>query len=221
MPKRPSTISRPTIFDKLLLAASTSRYVDGIWVGSYRRPSDLRRVDDALLLIKQWSPLHYSRVRRDLARIWIYITPGARAHYSARLDACVLDERWVTNSIVEELASMIIHEASHARLEHLGIDYKEEERSRIEKFCFRRQLAFVAKLPDSKELQDELKRSVDWYGGNKEWFSDANFVRREKEGVVEALRYIDAPQWVIRLFPAARSLVNKIQRFCQGTTQSM
>src|SRR6188508_1363170 len=152
MPKQQRDVARPGLLDRIQLAMSTSRYVDGIWVGSFRTPSDLRRVEDALSLIKQYSPLQYSRVTRDLARIWVFVLSDAGAQYNHSLNACMLDERYVTNSTVERIASTIVHEATHARLERLRITYDEKFRSRIELICLRRELAFVTKLPNAAEL---------------------------------------------------------------------
>lgn len=196
---------------KFLLSWSEGRSVDGLWVGAWRRNSDLSRVEDALRIIKQHSPLHYSRVVRDLKRVWVYVLIGVWAEYDSSVDACVLDERHVANSSVERIASTIVHEATHARLERLGIKYKEELRSRIETICFRRELAFVSKLPNGSELQDDLLRSVEWYGANNEWFSDTSFRDRDKQGAADMLRYVEAPEWFIRTAPTVRAIVSRIR----------
>lgn len=215
MPKQQTDGPRPGIIDRIQLALSTSRDVDGIWVGSWRTPSDLRRVEDALVLIKQHSALHYSRVMRDLARVWVFVLPNGTAQYEHSLNACLLDERYVANSTLERIASTIIHEATHARLDALGITYEEGLRSRIETICLRRELAFVTKLHNNAELQDELMRSVEWYGTNNAWFSDANFRERGNQGTAEALRYVETPEWLIRKGPMIKSLVSGIRRLYQ------
>jgi hypothetical protein len=186
--------------DKIMLSQSASSYVDGLWVGSWRTPSDLKRIEKALLLIKQSSPLQYLRVISDLTRVWVFVLPNARAEYRCSLNACMLDERHVAESAIERIALSIIHEATHARLERLGIPYKEQLRPRIEIICFRRELAFVAKLPNGigAELREELLRMVAWYGSNNEWFSNTNFRERHDRGNFEALRYIGTPEWLIR-----------------------
>src|SRR5882672_5312369 len=128
---------RPRLLDRMQLAMSTARHVDGIWIGSWRTPEDLTRVERALLLVKQHSPLHYSRIISDLERIWIFLLPDGLAEYNHSLKACVLDERYVADSAtsVEQIASTIVHEATHARLERYGIRYQEDQRARIEAIC--------------------------------------------------------------------------------------
>ena len=95
---------KPSAVDKLGLWLSTSRTIDGLWVGSFARDWEnergenereitLRRVEDALHLIKLYDPLSYSRVTRDLKRIWVNLVPHADACYERSLQACVFDER--------------------------------------------------------------------------------------------------------------------------------
>jgi hypothetical protein len=101
----------PRLTDKFYLAASAARHVDGVWIGSYWGPELLPRIESALLLVKQYSPLHYARLRRDLDRIWIYLLPHAAAEYHASINACVIDKRYIANldTSVEELATTILH----------------------------------------------------------------------------------------------------------------
>jgi hypothetical protein len=156
MSKQRKRISRPGVFERIELAWSTGRHVDGIWIGSWRTPEDLRRIEAALLLIKQHSRIHYSRVIHNLARVWVRVLLGPRAEYDDPLKACVLDERYVSSASLESLAATIVHETTHARLARCGFEYKEGMRSRIEAVCHRRELDFAAKLPDSTDLQHEI-----------------------------------------------------------------
>src|SRR5438067_2160710 len=127
--------ARPRIADKIELAMSVGRHLDGIWIGSARRiPEDLMRVEGALLLIQQHSPLDYARILRELERIWVTLSFHGLGEYRHSLRACILDERYVADPAtnVEQIASTIVHEATHARLERYGIGYKQELRTRIE-----------------------------------------------------------------------------------------
>jgi hypothetical protein len=211
--KRNARPPRPSLKYRLQLALSTGRYVGGVWVGSWRTPSDLRRIEDALLLIKQYGPIHYSRVVRELARIWVFVLSHAgRAEYEGSLRACLLDERYVAGATPEQVASSIVHEATHARLARCGIEYEEELRARIEAVCLRRQRAFVAKLPGGAELQREIERSLEWYGTNTEWFSNENFRRRHNEGVDEALRYMGTSERQIKIILRLRFAIAWLRR---------
>jgi hypothetical protein len=173
---------RPSLIDRISLAASSGRQVDGIWIGTYFAPEHLPCVEHALLLVKQHSPLHYSRII-----IWIFLLPDGLAEYKHSIRACVLDERFVADSAtsVERIASAIVHEATHARLERHGVGYAEDQRARIEAICFRRELAFALRLPDSARLQQDIAGYLDWYPANPDYFRDAPAIERHANGEIE------------------------------------
>jgi len=193
---------RPRLIDRLALAMCTARRVDGIWIGSWGRTpeEDLTRVEGALLLIQQHSPLDHARIVRELERIWVSLSFRGLGEYKHSLKACILDERYVADpaTTIERIASTIMHETTHARLERYGIGYKEYLRTRTEAICFRRQLAFAVRLPYSAELQQEIIRCLEWYQANPDFFRDANFRESHTAGGIEALRYVGAPDLLIR-----------------------
>ena len=159
----------------------------------------LRRVEDALRLIKDHDSLHYLRVVHNLERVWVHLIPGALGQYDPSLGTCVLDERFVLSetTTLERIASTIVHEATHARLDKWGIRYVEKERSRIEAICLRRELNFAARLPGSDSFQEEIASTLEWYTGNNDYFSDVNFRERDDQGNVETLRHLGTPDWLI------------------------
>jgi len=193
----------PSYADRIRLWLSTKREVDGFWVGSMEDDpyQGLRRVEDALQLIKRHDPLNYLRVTRNLDKIWVHLIPSAEAHYERTLNACVLDERYLLKEemTLDRIASTIVHEATHARLERWGIVYEEESRYRIESICLRRELNFLTKLPDSEHLKEEIARALEWCATDRDHLSDASFREREDQGQLETLRYLGAPSWVVRL----------------------
>jgi hypothetical protein len=193
--------ARPNLFERFELWCSTGRDVDGVWVGTFEDETRLRRVEDALQLMKQQSPLHYSRVTRSLDRIWVRLVPNARGNYSRRLNACELDERFVVReeTTLERIASIIVHECTHSRLERWGIAYDEARRHRIEAICLRRELNFVSGLTGCEALEGSLKQSLDHYSDNAEFFSDMNLQQRFHDGSVETLRHLGVPNWLVVL----------------------
>jgi hypothetical protein len=116
------------------------------------------------------------------------------------LNACVFDERFALaeTTTLQKIASTIIHEATHARLDGWGIDYDEASRYRIEAICIRRELNFLTKLPDSEHLQEEIAYALEWYATKQDYFSDRNHRELDDQGAPEALRYLGAPDWFVR-----------------------
>lgn len=217
---------KPAVIDRLELWSSTSRNIDGLWVGTMEgRPhSGLRRIEEALQLIKNHAPLHHARVINNLQRIWVRLLPGDIAHYERSLKACVFDERYLLQeaTTIEWIASTIVHEATHARLEQWGVMYEEKKRVRIEAICIRRERNFIAKLQQGEALQEEVARRLEWCAVDHDHYSDASFAQREAEGQMEMLRYLGAPDWVfgfamklraVRLW--AYHVVGRVRRLAQ------
>ena len=173
----------------------------------------MTRVEGALLLIKQHSPLDYARITRELERIWVSLSFHGLGEYNHSLRACVLDERYVADpaTTVEQIASTIVHETTHARLERCGIEYEEPLRTRIEAICFRRELAFAVRLPDSAELQQGIARCLEWYQANPDQFSDAHFQEGHTAGGIEAMRYLGIPDWLIRAISMSLALISRVR----------
>jgi hypothetical protein len=159
----------------------------------------LHRVEDALRLIKRHDPLNYSRIIHNLDRIWVHLIPSAAAHYERTLNACVLDERYVLEETMtlERIASTIVHEATHARLEGWGITYEEKSRYRIEAICLRRELNFLIKIPDGGPLREARARALEWCASDQDRLSDASFRKRQDLGSRETLRYLNMPNWLV------------------------
>jgi hypothetical protein len=198
------------------MAMSTARRVDGIWIGSWGRTpeEDLTRIEGALSLIQQHSPLDHARILRELERIWVDLSFHGLAEYKHSLRACILDERYLADpaTTIERIASTIVHEATHARLERYGIGYKAELRARIEAICFRRELAFAVRLPNSPELQQQIAQSLEWYQANPDFFSDATFRERDTAGGIEALRHVGVPDLLIRAMLDLKSILNQARK---------
>lgn len=200
---------KPAVIDRLFLRwMSTGHDIDGLWVGtteSNPHPA-LHRVEDALQLIKTQSPFHYARILRQLTRVWVHLVPSANALYNSSLNACVFDERFVLRqtTTLEEIASAIVHEATHARMDRWGVEYTERDRYRIEAICLRRELDLITKLPNSEALAEGIERTLEWCNTETTYFLDASFQERHEAGAVETLRYLKVPEWLISVLSRLR-----------------
>jgi len=197
---------RPSLFDKFgLWLSNSSECVDGLWVGAWETTAKgetaLRRVKEALLLIKSNDRLRYDRLFCDLERVWVRVLPGDLGSFNEALNMCVLDSRFVLAEAtsLEVIASTIVHEATHARLSHCGIRYERTLRPRVEAVCFRRELAFAAKLPNGEQVRERAQRMLALCTSDDFW-TDAAFRERHVEGSLNALRHLGTPDWLVRLF---------------------
>lgn len=212
--RRDFPATKPSLVERMDLWLSKGHVVDGIWVGSF--PSDaepaIQRIEDALRLIESSAPLHYRRIKNNLARIWVQLVPHGAGCYLHSLNACLLDERIVNSetTTVEWIASVIVHEATHARLEKLGIRYHEAVRQRIERICARRELDFARHLSGVDALQQEILWRLDQENAS---YTNEKMWEKTEQGNAEILRHLGTPEWTIILVFRARNLVNGIRRF--------
>src|SRR5277367_1636964 len=79
-----------------------------------------------------------------------------------------------------------------------GASATMRRRARIEAMCLRRELNFIANLPDSEPLREQKARTLEWCVCDHDYFSDANFQQRNQQGSAETLRYLGTPDWLIR-----------------------
>ena len=194
---------RPRLSDRIMLRFSRSRYLDGLWIGTWETEAEpiLQRIEQALQLIKRNDHIRYDRLLRDLQRVWVLLLPSSIAIFEYGIYTCEIDTRYclAETTTPELLAAVIVHEATHARLRHCGIGYEEAQRPRIEEICLRREIAFGAKLPNGEAVRDQAERTLALCATGGYWTSAA-FRDRYIEGGVEILRYVGAPGWLTRIF---------------------
>jgi len=206
---------RLNLFYRLILSWSTGRHVDGLWIGTWEDKPEpiLGRVEEALSLIKRYDRVRYDRLLRDLQRVWVILLPSSLGCFNPRISSCEIDVRYLLaeTTTPQTIASTIVHEATHARLWHLGFGYDEALRPQIEAICMRRQIAFAAKLPDGAAERDKAERTLPLCDSTDYWTNSA-FHRRHLEGSIEAIRYLGMPKWFIRGTLVLHSVVSWFRR---------
>jgi hypothetical protein len=185
---------------RLQLLLIERRMVDGIRLAASGGQFALDRIEEALGLIKRHEPMRFRRMKEDVDLIGVWLLPGPLGCFDTNARASIIDRRFVLDGATTPamIASVIVHEACHARLESLGIDYSEERRARIEALCKRQELRFAARLQD--------QALIDW---NRDWdpgarLSDRDMTEDAIAGHVEALRHLGVPDVLIRGLVALR-----------------
>lgn len=109
---------------------------------------------------------HGSRSLDDLRRhtngVFVWATAGALGEWHRDTRLVVLEETHVNDqgTSARDIASTLVHESTHARLDAKGFTYSPERRARIEKVCFRRQLAFARRLSEGGDLVGQAERQL-------------------------------------------------------------
>ena len=136
----------------------------------------LERLDEALGLIEQYQPWRLRHLRRDVDAIHVVRFP-CRGAWIAEQGACVTELTFLARRDITAapVASSIIHEGMHARVDRMGVSRSHRDRAREERLCRRAELEFGESLPpelgapviqralDSLALADqEVAPTIDW-----------------------------------------------------------
>ena len=136
----------------------------------------LRRLDDALALIERYQPWRFRHLQRDLTEIRVIRFP-CRGAYLMGEGVCITELTFLarTDITAATVASSIVHEGMHARVDRMGVAPESRDAAREERICRQAELDFGRALPPdlgapvveravaSLALSDEeVAPGVDW-----------------------------------------------------------
>ena len=168
----------------------------GTWVTSDEAEAVIfTKVEEALSLIRAYAPRCFARLQQDVGCIFVFGIPAYRGTWRNEIRMCELEDGFVLSHETSAalVACVLVHEAMHARLMRWGFGYKEYQRARIERVCYRAQRAFARRLPDGAALVEEAEQSILRTRDCVPW-SDNAFL----EANVQTLRDMGWPEWVLR-----------------------
>ncbi|MEJ7809359.1 MAG: hypothetical protein WKG32_02980 [Gemmatimonadaceae bacterium] len=173
----------------LLVWLSNRREVGGVEVcvagTSMEANSVSHKVEAALRLIAQNDPALAGQICRDVRRLLFTETSGG--HYLAGIETCRIGLAYATRVPPIELAMMIVHEATHARLAKGGALYLGEDRGRIEHICVEAEIAFAERIPGSEHAVQKARALL-----KTEWWD----AEKHSERTVSDLRQRGVPEWI-------------------------
>lgn len=196
---------RPRFADRFQMWLSSGKEIDGLWVGTYfqtHAEEVMSRVEAALDLIKTHDRPRYARLAHDLDQVWVRLLTVGVAQFDPSWRGCSLDERFVLaeNTDTADIASAIVHEATHARLWRYGFRYDEDIRQRVEAICLRREVAFARKLPDGARVRAWAEETLAFA---PTYWTDTAAVDRENAGAIAVLDHVGI-SWLTRFVLAVR-----------------
>jgi len=123
------------------------------------------RLEDALELIKANDPSRYRRVLRYVKQLVLWSGSYSAASQPSSIQ---IGNAHFAQSDIPELASVIIHEATHLRIGRCGIPYKGALRGRVERRCVKEQAEFLRKCGEPGEVlasaYEDALQSEWWLG---------------------------------------------------------
>jgi hypothetical protein len=112
------------------------------------------KITSAFDLLRDHGSRTLDDIRRHTNGVFVWVTAGARGEWHCETRLVVLEETYVYDggTSARDIASTLVHESTHARLDAKGFAYSPELRERIERVCFRRQLVFARRLSEPGDL---------------------------------------------------------------------
>jgi len=167
----------------------------GAWVTKDEEEAVFSKVEEALVLIRTYAPLRFARLQQDVGCIFVFGSLDYRGTWRNEIRMCELKETFIRSpeTSAATVASVLVHEAMHARLMRWGFGYEEYRRARTERICYKAQRAFARRLPDGEGLVGEAGQRIDETRDHALW-SDAAFRERN----LQTLRDMGWPEWTLR-----------------------
>ncbi len=159
-------------------------------------PSFRPKLGEAMALLAAHDQRTLDRLRRLTVGVVLFDHPRLYGSWNAASGEIRLSPSTFARSPATELASTIVHEATHAWLCALGFGDRQDRRHRIESICYRREAAFARRVPGGGELAE----LYDICASNALAEGPAAYSpRARRELDLQALADLGAPSWVIRL----------------------
>ena len=108
----------------------------------------LRRLDEALALIERHQPWRFAHLHRDVDAFWVVRYP-CRGAFFPDTRTCMTELTFLarTDITAAPVASSILHEGMHARVNAMGVSPVDRDMAHEERICRRAELAFGQALP--------------------------------------------------------------------------
>jgi hypothetical protein len=181
-----------TLSMRLAVLVNPRRQLDGFELinmsGDANNVWAKEQLDAALAAIQRAAPQTLAGVMGRLRRL--IVVPGDVGYYSPDVGAAVIGTGYLDRCNAAQLALLIVHEATHARLHRLGIRTRSANRKRIEKICIDAELAIAQRMPEAEVLIDQIRSKAKF-----PWWTPE--IQRDR--LASVAREGHAPSWVQRL----------------------
>lgn len=181
-----------TLFMRLAVASNPRVPLEGLELVDLSHDSGNPRtaecIRSALHILARNSPSALEGVKRRLRRI--IITNGDVAYYTDDVRGAVIGGTYLERCGPTELALLIVHEATHARLYRARVRSTWATRERIERICINAELAVARKLPGAEHLVQDIEKKA-----AKPWWTPSV----QGDRLATAATASNAPGWLVRL----------------------
>jgi len=149
----------------------------------------IARMAEVIELIARYDPQRLQQIRRYAPTI-VLVPTGGSGEYWYKTRAFGLDTKLIDSGDTPLIAMTAIHEATHARLEQMGVSNDPANTARVERICTRAEVDFATKVPDGSRYIPALNHRL-----AQEWWSDeATFARNTRRLLSPGF-----PRWMLKL----------------------
>lgn len=188
----------------LLLRSASERHAHGIRLLCAGSEADCEsffvKCSAALDTLDRYDHRRLVRFRRDVRAV--ALKSSGVCYYDKRFRIVFLDTG-ALRCDVGYLASILVHEGTHARLHLAGVRDYQENQERHELLCVREQRAFLAGLPESDRLLAMLDRTL----ARRWWTPSARRAELER-----FLKRYDLPRWYERLLLGVAGALERLRK---------
>lgn len=158
------------------------------------------KLRSAIQLLATADPVRFARMQRDVTCVAYFPLVKALGEHWPGVRTCILNvfycQRPTTS--VAEIAGVLVHEATHARLRNAGFVTTEANIRRIEQICVNSELRFAARLngvPNAVRVKKNAARRSKHLVTHPQAYTAAAQFERGLEG----MRQQGMPAWMVRL----------------------
>ena len=162
----------------------------------------LRRLDAALALIRTYRPRQYRLLKRDVAG-FVVQRYACRGAYFGHSRTCLVELTFLANATMSnaQIAASIVHEATHARLDRLGLPLSGPA---AERACRRAEIAFGRAVPDGAAVIARAEESLAL--GDDDVAPDIDWALAQSRVAAADLRALPIPEGLKRTLAKKRGL---------------
>ena len=164
----------------------------------------LAKVFAALDVLQAVAPVQLERIPILMLGLTVIPLGVVAAEWNSKLGMCMLDQAFVAapDTSTERLASVLVHELTHARLAYAGFVCDGRTRARIERICHLAERNFLLRLPPSNERSSIQRITAAWLEMDPAFWSDEQVEERLQEMVTSWPFWRRALWRVVRLASA-------------------
>ncbi|HEY2848692.1 MAG TPA: hypothetical protein VGI97_02355 [Gemmatimonadaceae bacterium] len=175
----------------------TFENVEGFQVIDFAPPDGgtrISKVRAAVRAIDEYQLYRGAQARRYLRRLLISHTGGS-GEYWLGMGVCVLDANYLESVDSTAIAMLLVHEATHGRLDMWGVRRRSINIARAEALCSCAEIGLASRMPGGEGHVQRVLRSLQ----TRWWEPDANLARQSRR-----LQQMGAPPWVSSMLDRLR-----------------